>query len=47
MQMGHKKYEHCSHALEEDVPKVLGHGPISEWAVMATEHWTREEVVAK
>ena len=36
--MGHKKDEHCSHALEEDGPKVLGHGFISEWAVMATEH---------
>ena len=40
MQVGHKKHEHCSHALEEDAPKVLGHGSISEWAVMATEHRT-------
>jgi hypothetical protein len=38
--VGHKKHEHCSHALEEDAPKVLGHGSISEWAVMATERWT-------
>jgi hypothetical protein len=30
-------HEHCSHALEKDAPKVLGHGSISEWAVMATE----------
>ena len=37
MQVGHKKHEH---ALEEDAPKVLGHGSISEWAVMATERWT-------
>ena len=40
MQVGHKKHEHCSHALEEDAPKALGHGSISEWAVMATEHRT-------
>ena len=37
MQVGHKKHEH---ALEEDAPKVLGRGSISEWAVMATEHRT-------
>ena len=37
---GHKKHEHCSNALEEDAPKVLGHGSISEWAVMATERRT-------
>ena len=37
MQVGHKKHEHCFHALEEDAPKVLGHGSISEWAVMATD----------
>ncbi len=40
MQVGHKKHEHCSHALEEDAPKVLGRGSISEWAVMATERRT-------
>ena len=40
MQVGHKKHEHCSHALEEDAPKVLGHGSISEWAIMATERRT-------
>ena len=38
MQVGHKKHEHCFHALEEDAPKVFGHGSISEWAGMATEH---------
>ena len=37
MQVGHRKHEHCSHALEEDAPKVLGHDSISEWAIMATE----------
>jgi len=37
MQVGHKKHEHCSHALEEDAPKVLGRGSISEWAIMATD----------
>jgi hypothetical protein len=41
MQVGHKKHEHCSHALEEDAPKVLGHGSNSEWAVMATERRTQ------
>ena len=40
MQVGHIKHEHCSHALEEDAPKVLGRGSISEWAVMATERRT-------
>ena len=40
MQMGHKKHEHCSRALEEDAPKVLGHGSISEWAFMAAERRT-------
>jgi hypothetical protein len=40
MQVGHKKHEHCSHALEEDAPKVLGLGSISEWADMATERRT-------
>jgi hypothetical protein len=40
MQMGHKKHEHCSRAREEDAPKVLGHGSISEWAVMAAERRT-------
>ena len=46
MQMGHKKHENCSHVLEEDAPKVLGHGSISEWAIMATERrtpWSEEE----
>ena len=40
MQVGHKKHENCSHALEEDAPKVLGHGSIPEWAIMATERRT-------
>jgi hypothetical protein len=40
MQVGHKKHEHCSHTLEEEAPKVLGHGSISEWAIMATERRT-------
>jgi len=40
MQAGHKKHEHCSCALEEAAPKVLGHGSISEWDVMATERRT-------
>jgi hypothetical protein len=26
-----------SHVLEDDAPKVLGHGSISKWAIMATE----------
>jgi hypothetical protein len=38
--VGHKKHEHCSHTLEEEAPKVLGHGSISEWAIMATERRT-------
>ena len=40
MQVGHKKHEHCSHALEEDAPKVLGHGFIFKWAAVATERRT-------
>ncbi len=40
MQVEHKKHEHFYHALEEDALKLLGHGSISEWAVMATERWT-------
>ena len=35
--MGRKKYGHCSRALEEDAPKVLGHGSIFKWAVAASE----------
>ena len=40
MQVGCKKDEHCSHALEKDAPEVLGRGSITEWAVMATERRT-------
>jgi len=50
MQMGHKKHVHCFHALEEEAPKVLGCGSISEWAVMASERrtpWSGRRVSAK
>jgi hypothetical protein len=40
MQVGHKKHDNCYISLEEDAPKVLGQGSISEWAVMATERRT-------
>jgi len=36
----HKYHGNCSHALEEDAPKVLGHGPILKWAIVATERRT-------
>ena len=35
---GSIKHGHCSHALEEDAPKVLGHDSISKWAI-----WARTE----
>jgi len=38
--MGRNKHGHCSHALKEDAPKVLGHGSISKWATVATERGT-------
>ena len=38
--MRHKNHGNCSHALEEDAPKVLGHGFVLKWAVAATERRT-------
>ena len=35
--MERKKHGHCSYALEEDAPNVLGHGSISKWAIVAAE----------
>ncbi len=39
--MGCKKHGHCSHTLKENAPKVLGHGSISKWAIVATEWRTQ------
>jgi hypothetical protein len=38
--MGRKNHGHCSHALKEDAPKLLGHDSISKWNVVATERRT-------
>ena len=38
--MRHKNHGNWPHALEEDAPKVLGHGFILKWAVAATERRT-------
>ena len=38
--MRHKNHGNCSHALEEDALKVLGHGFIFKWATVATERRT-------
>ncbi len=38
--MGHVKHRDCSHALEEDAPKVWGHGSNSKWVKGATERQT-------
>jgi hypothetical protein len=38
--MRHIKHMDCSHALEEDAPKVWGHGTNSKWVKRATERRT-------
>lgn len=35
--MRHEKHGDCPNALEEDAPKVSGHGPMSMWTVGATK----------
>ena len=38
--MRHTNHGYYSHAIDEDAPKVLGHGSILKWAVAATERRT-------